>query len=128
MKCVCQTSSHWNGNKCVFCTDGKIWDTATLQCVCPRGTIVVNGKCQIQQQCSGGKMFMQNTLKCECPDGTSWNGNFCISNQCSNGRTYNKVSLSCVCPENKIWTGERCIPPRISCTNGRIWNEKIYAC
>ena len=35
---------------------------------------------------------------------------------------------SCVCPENKIFVNNACVPPRIDCTNGRIWDPSIYAC
>ena len=73
-------------------------------------------------------MFMQNSLECVCPESTTWNGDYCISNACSDGRKYDATYQSCVCPGNKVWVGNRCIPPQISCNNGRVWNEAIYAC
>lgn len=30
--------------------------------------------------------------------------------------------------DNKVWINDACVPPQIVCTNGRVWNNYIYAC
>lgn len=34
----------------------------------------------------------------------------------------------CVCPDGKMFLNQTCVPLQIACTNGRVWNEFIYAC
>lgn len=35
---------------------------------------------------------------------------------------------SCQCPDNKTFVNQACVPQQIACTNGRVWNQNIYAC
>ena len=48
--------------KCVkpedLCTDGKIYDSASMRCICPAGFYEnMNGKCILIPTCEQGQMF-----------------------------------------------------------------------
>ena len=113
-----------------MCRDGQVWDETRLECLCPRGTAFHNSGCKPVQQCRNGQVWNPNTWECKCEPPTVFNGIYCISNPCQNGRVWNDDPdvRACVCPEKKIWDSRACVPPRIDCTNGRVWDPTIYAC
>lgn len=79
-QCVCSANTFWNGNICVQCTGGQIFQT-NIGCVCPPGTFHSDGQCSSVQinQCAS----IVNSI---------WNGRSCV---CNTG--YVVIGMQCAC-------------------------------
>ena len=79
MKCCCPDNYIWNGQQCIACTGGRIYQNG--RCVCPPGYYWKDDKC-----------FKPGDEKCYNIDNAKWNGTHCV---CLPG--FSVIGYQCVC-------------------------------
>lgn len=148
VQCVCSSNSFWNGNTCIFCTGGMIYNPNG--CQCPTGLFYNTTTFTCVQS---GQIFCQtvsyaswNGTNCVCYPGYTASNNQCIcnglpmSNWCnlcyqkpnsvySNGicmciSTYYEVNGSCV----NIPTVNTTITTTSLCNVGTYWDSQVKQC
>jgi hypothetical protein len=136
--CVCPEGSELKDGECIKlrCPSGEVWENGkcvrvrTLtqgecrppmipgptpgSCVCPRDSILVNGRCVSPRECR--PPFVPGSLpgSCICPQGSIEQGRTCVPNSCPSGM----VPGPCACPAGMERDGDRCVTKRTD--NGEL--------
>ena len=79
-QCVCPSSSFWNGNICVQCLNGQVYEVNS-GCNCPQGTFLKDNAC-----------VPIPVNQCASVPNSIWNGKSCV---CNPG--YSVIGMQCVC-------------------------------
>ena len=123
--------------RCVLCSDGKVFNPELQKCVCPDNFVLVNNKCtepssicgsgdanvfkngacfqlvKTKNICEGDHYIFNETLSaCVCDqEYTEINGSnstkICVP-KCPQSSTFNPKTLECDCPNGQYLVGSSC--------------------
>jgi len=133
---VCPDGYWFFDDRCIpICDEGEVWidevcmpDCAQdgmvyngVDCVCPQGTELVNGRCVTQ--CGPGTRF--NGVSCEsvCGEGGRLVNGVCeevnteAEVECAEGQVWREDRCLSVCPDGYMWNADQC---QISCLSGYV--------
>lgn len=93
LRCVCPAGQINNGNNCVQCPLQKTWDPVS-GCICPDGTFDAGASCETvnQNRCSVIPNAIWNTDKCVCRPGFTKVAFQCVCYGTQNGNLCDKCS------------------------------------
>ena len=118
-ECVCPTGTVLLNGDCFGCTAPAVLNAAQDACVCQAGFgTTESGGCE---KCTGGAIVL-NDGKCGCPTGQFMGPNSCFS--CNSPLIGNSKTGQCDCPSGMSMSGGKCV-----CTGaGLVMNQSGDGC